>query len=764
MRSTILLAAASLFALLGLVATIAGAQQRAPSTDGDEGGRARPAAAPPAAEAEGRSQVRAVRLDRALVLDGLLDEEIYSAVPPASGFLQQQPAWGEPATERTDVWVFYDDDQIYIAVRAWDGSPERIVANEMRRDNRNIWLNDNFIVTLDTFQDRRTAFFFQTNPLGGIRDGRVVGEGNTNFDWNAVWDVKTARDDQGWTAEMAIPFKSLRYPPGDVQEWGFNLMRMVRWKNEMSLLSIPPSTYASNGVMRLASAASLVGIEAPAASRNLELRPYAISTLTTDRPAGISNDLAADFGIDARYGITSSVTLDLTYNTDFAQVEIDEQQVNLTRFSLVFPEKRDFFLEGQAVFDFGESRRGGSAAQASQALVSPVPQLFFSRRIGLDAGSPVRIQGGGRLMGRVGPLSMGALNIQTDALPSAGVPSTNFTVVRVKGDVLRSSNVGMLITNRSPGAGGGEGNLVAGTDVNLTFFDNVLANGFYARSSPADSLPGSDPSSYRLNLEYDADRYGLQAERLAVGDAFDPQVGFVRRSDVVRTFGKARFSPRPRASPYVRLLAWEATADRFVNGAGVVETRQETGSFRTELHSGDLVSLDAARVYEFLSFPFRVATDLLVPAGEYRFNDVQVGVMLASHRRISGNLTASRGGFFGGDRTGVGFSGRVEITPRFAVEPRVSSNWISLPQGSDRVILLGGRPTFTVSPRMYVSALTQYNSGTGAIESNLRWRWEFQPGSDLFVVYTDGRGGTGWGGGDLVNRGLAVKVTRFLRF
>ena len=335
------------------------------------------------APADSANELRAVRLDQPLALDGALEEEIYGRVSPATGFVQQYPLSGEPATEDTEVWVFFDSDFVYVGVRAWDSRPERMVANEMRRDNRNIWQNDNVVVLFDTFLDRRSAFFFQTNPLGGVRDALVINESATNYDWNTVWDVKSRRDDRGWTAEMQIPFKSLRYTPGPSQVWGFQVQRVVRSKNEQTLLFPVPAN--AGGGARMAYAGTLVGIEAPGGSRNVELRPYGISTLTTDRPSGVSNDVSADVGIDAKYGITSSLAVDFTYNTDFAQVEIDEQQVNLTRFSLFLPEKREFLSRRPGGVRFrrlGRDRRkstgrrppfpGSSSAGASE-LVRQAP-------------------------------------------------------------------------------------------------------------------------------------------------------------------------------------------------------------------------------------------------------------------------------------------------------------------------------------------------------------------------------------------------------
>jgi hypothetical protein len=323
--------------------------------------------------------VRAHRLTQPLVFDGRLDDAAYHANEPAPAFKQQEPRVGELATEQTEMWVFFDDRNVYVSARMHDSAPDRMVADEMRRD-ASIYQNEHFVVVFDTFHDRRTGFFFQTNPLGAVRDALIVDENNANYDWNAVWDVKVHRDETGWTSEMVIPFKSLRYPTGQDQVWGINARRWERRINEHSLLSItPPGTPPNNSVQRLANAATLVGIEVPPPARNIELKPYGVSNLTTNRVSSppTSNKIDKDIGLDAKYGITSNVTLDLTVNTDFAQVEIDEQQVNLTRFSLFFPEKREFFLEGQGIFDFANTGNNNFNRP-------DVPIMFFSRRIGLD--------------------------------------------------------------------------------------------------------------------------------------------------------------------------------------------------------------------------------------------------------------------------------------------------------------------------------------------------------------------------------------------
>ena len=342
----------------------------------------------------GRATLRAVRLDEPLDVDGRLEERAYTTTPAISGFIQQEPLEGRPATEKTDVWVFYDETNVYFSARLWDSHPERIVANEMRRDNRNIeFSSSSFAVILDTFYDRRNGFLFQTNPLGALYDAQVTDERNTNSDWNTIWYVKSGRFAEGWTLEMAIPFKSLRYRAGAAQIWGVNFRRNIKWKNERSYLTPMPAAFSREGIKKLSVAAALVGIEPPSKSINLEVKPYVSGSSSTDLAADVpfENQGDVDLGFDVKYGVTKSLVADITYNTDFAQVEDDESQVNLTRFGLFFPEKREFFLEGQGIFNFGgrqSGRRGGGGGGGGQ---SDTPILFFSRRIGLSESSEVPI-------------------------------------------------------------------------------------------------------------------------------------------------------------------------------------------------------------------------------------------------------------------------------------------------------------------------------------------------------------------------------------
>jgi len=730
--------------------------QDAPSIDGP------PAPIAPevvSRDAEGRVTVRAVRLAEPLVIDGLLRDPIYSQVPAIGDFVQQEPHEGEPATERTELWILFDATNVYIAARCLDSQPDRIIANEMRRDSNNIFQNDNLQFVIDTFYDRRSGFLFQTNALGALSDQEVSDERTFNRDWNTVWDVKAARTEEGWSVEFVIPFKSLRYRASGLQTWGFNISRRVPGKNERSYLSGVPASYSGRGIYKLSSAATLVGLEVPPQGRNLDIKPYAISAVTTNRQAtpAVSNDLTGDTGFDVKFGLTKSLTADFTYNTDFAQVEEDEQQVNLTRFSLFFPEKREFFLEGQGIFGFGPPGREGSFFGAAPNLL---PVVFFSRRIGLNENQEVPILAGARMTGRAGRNALGVLNIETKALERAGAVATNFSVVRLRRDILRRSAVGFIGTNRSPGPAGHDSSQVVGVDTALAFFENVAINSYYARSR----TPGrrGDASSYLAQVAWAPDRYGLNFEHLSVGDAFNPEIGFLRRESFRRTYAHGRFSPRPRSSETVRKVRWEGSLDYITDLDGRLESREAQASTRVEFSKGGFWSTDYTRNYELLKEPFEISKGVFILPGAYSFQDVRSEYYLGP-QRVSGRIFGSRGSFYGGTRSEVGYNGRVEVTSQFSIEPRFTLDWIDLPVGRFTTRLVGSRVNFTMSTRMAVSALVQYNSTNAALSSNVRFRWEYQPGSDLFVVYSDGRDTLGPRFPRLQNRTFVVKATRLFR-
>jgi hypothetical protein len=706
----------------------------------------------------GRATLRAVRLPEPLQVDGRLEERVYLEVPSVSGFIQQEPNEGKLETEKTEVWVFFDGANLYLSARLWDSEPEKMIANEMRRDNRGIFNNENFAVILDTFYDRRNGFLFQTNPLGALWDGQVTDEQNTNSDWNTVWHVKSARFPEGWTVEMAIPFKSLRYRGGKTQIWGLNFRRIVKWKNEWTYLTPIAAAFSREGIQRLSSAATLVGIEPPERSMNLELKPYATGEMVTDKTVEppLENDLDSDFGFDAKYGATKSLTFDFTFHTDFAQVEDDEAQVNLTRFDLFFPEKREFFLEGQGIFNFGATEydpfRGSS----------DTPILFFSRRIGLTEEQEVPILAGGRLTGRAGPYTLGLLSISTNELASAGVPETNFSVVRVKRDILRRSNIGFISTYRSENLDGTGANAAMGLDGNFNFYENLNLNAYYSKTGTPERT-GRD-ESYRAAIAYDGDRYGFDAEHLVVEPDFNPEIGFVTREDIRKSSVGARFSPRPESLEAVRKFDFQGRYDYYETTAGDVETELFGLEFRTHFENSDMANLGYGRNHEVLFEPFEIVEGVFIPVGTYRFERYSASYWFGRQRPVSGWLGADFGGFFGGQRTELNYWGRVDFSSRFSLEPNLAINWVDLPADSFTTELIRLRATYNLSPRSFVGALLQYNSEDDSLSTNVRFRWEYQPGSDLFLVYSEGRDTFSPGSPLLESRSFVVKFTRLFRF
>ena len=705
-------------------------------------------------DTQGRVTLRAIRIPEALTVDGRLDEEWYQEVQAIDGFVQSEPREKEPATERTDAWIFFDDQNLYIGARNWDSQPERIVADELRRDSSNLIWNDHFVVALDTFHDRRNGVLFMVSAIGGMMEEAFFDERNPSRDWNPVWNASVDRFDGGWTVEMEIPFKSLRYRPGNGHLWGLQMTRYIRWKNERTWVSLQPRQYGP-APFRVSVAATLTGLETPPLSNNVEIKPYAIGGVTTDRtarPTPINNDRTGDAGLDVKYGVTGGLTADFTINTDFAQVEEDEQQVNLTRFSLFFPEKREFFLEGQGIFNFGGAGARGRGDR---------PILFFSRQIGLSGGRPVPIRGGGRLTGRAGDFNVGVVNIQTGDEPAAGAIDTNFTVLRLRRDVLRRSTIGALFTNRSVSTRGPGASQTYGVDGIFSLYTNVRIDTYVARTQTS-GLAGDD-LSYRGSYDYNHDRYGASFEYLAVGQNFNPEVGFLRRTDFRKAATTLRFSPRPRGARLVRKYYYTGGLTYITTGAGSLETRALSAGFRTEFQSGDNFYLDYDRNYELLEAPFRIAPGVTIPIGGYSFAQASTRYQLGSQRRVSGTISVSGGSFYTGTQTAASYRGRIAIRPQLAVEPSVSFNWIDLPEGAFTTKLFSTRVTAPLTPRMYVAALLQYSSRARAFSSNVRLRWEYQPGSELFVVFSEGRNTLGPGYPVLETRGLVVKLNRLFR-
>ena len=689
-------------------------------------------------------------------LDGRLDERLYHETESISDFVQQEPFEGQAATEKTEVWIAFDSDALYVGARLWESDSSKRVMSDMRRDANNLYNNDHFAIMLDTFHDQRNGYAFSANAQGGMSDAEVTNESAGN-DWNTIWETRAADFDGGWTIEFRVPFRSIRFKEGS-QVWGINFRRLVRWKTEASFLAPVPASYARNGLYKASSAATLVGIDPPRTLRNIAIKGYGLGSSVTNRAArpATSSQGNAEFGADAKWGVSQSYVADFTYNTDFAQVEDDEQVVNLTRFSVRFPEKREFFLESNQLFSFG--------MQSGAANNPEVPSVFFSRRIGLENGGVVPIVGGARLLGRSGKYRVGALTIRTGDEPSLNAVATDFSAVRVQREFLRRSRIGLIGTRRAPASGGASAhNYVYGADAILQFYQNVQFVNYVAKSDTPERRGGD--VSYRTRFAWNPDRWTVDIEQVYAGENFNPDVGYVQRpGGYRRTHARFAFEPRPRHLPGVRKVSYTADIDYFTDPNNQhVQSRDQMAFARVEFTSGDSMQIEGLRTFEAIDTPFLVAKNVRVPVGGYLFRQLRGSYTFGPQRRVSGTATVRYGGFYEGTLHEMSWRSRIEFSPRLYLEPTISRNRVDLPWARGNENLVSSRLTYTLSPRMFVSGLVQYQSRTDSVSTNARFRWEYSPGSELFVVYSDGRTTLGRGIPDLQNRSFVVKITRFLQ-
>jgi hypothetical protein len=490
------------------------------------------------------SPFRPNRVEQEPILDGVLDEPLWQQAPVIDDFVQQLPVDKAPPTERTEVRVAYDAANLYLGVRFFDSDPSGIIAWTLQRDSDGILGDDQFAFAIDSSNNGRDGFWFSTNPAGVRNDSQIFDEGRI-FDsrWDGVWEVATKVDDLGWTAEIKLPFFNLRFTPGEENTMGINFFRAIRRKNEEAYSPYIPRNYLGTISFSLARKMIFQGIER---GTRLQIKPYSlVRAEETEVPPPADRDVEGQVGLDVlKWGLTSNLTLDLTANTDFAQVEADIEQVNLTRFSLFFPEKRDFFLENAGLFQFGSPQQA---------------DVFFSRRIGLSpAGEPIPILGGVRLTGRMGKTSLGLLDVVQEEQDAE--PRTNFSVLRVRHDILARSSVGMIVTDRE-GEGPGGGNRVAGADTHMTFHQDYNVDFFYAASRSSRLLSDGTPrdeelregAAWRLRVGRDGDLWQVAARQQRIDPGFDPEIGFVPRPDEIFSEGVLAWKPRPESS---RIRQW----------------------------------------------------------------------------------------------------------------------------------------------------------------------------------------------------------------
>ena len=675
------------------------------------------------------------------LLDGdVLGDPAWADVPAATGFVQTQPDEGQPATERTEVRVLFDDDTIYFGIVCYDRDPDGIITSPARRDS-SLSNSDSIQIVLDTFRDRQSAFLFGTSPAAQEYDGQIVNEGqggrggfNVNYNWDGAWVVRTQVSDVGWSAEFAIPFRTMSYPNREEQTWGMNIQRNIRRRNEESYWAPLPRQFT---LLRLSLAGQLSGLRVPvAASRNLKLIPYAVGEVTR-RDADTRRDTMGlgNVGADVKYAVTPGLTLDLTYNTDFAQVEVDQQQINLDRFSLFFPEKRPFFLENAGAFTVSNGRQAASARRSQT-------ELFFSRRIGIGPGGrEIPILGGARMSGKVSDsVSVGLLNMQTESV--AGVASSNnFTVARLRRDLPSRSNIGVLFVNRQA-----TGDLAGADDHNRTYAldgrwgigQTGQVSGFVSRTETP-GLNGAD-HAYNVVGNYDSEAWRLSLGYLEIADNFNPEVGFLRRRGFRNVDVGVSYSFRPANFWKLQQMRPHGAFTRFWNFERQMETSFLHFDYDWEFNDSSTAKTTWNVTGEGVTAPFEIADGVIVPVGVYEHNEAEFSYNSNRSAPASFSVQTTIGGFFGGDRVtwGPGINFRRGDTLNASI--RWSRNDITLPGGSFITNLTSTSVTYNFSPRLFAQALVQYNDSADLWSANLRFGLLQQANTGLFIVYNDTRG------------------------
>jgi hypothetical protein len=689
--------------------------------------------------------VTAVRVRETMTLDGRLDEPMWTEAAPATDFIQKFPNNGAPSTERTEVRFLYDDDNLYVGVVCFDSEPDRLVIKDLREDFE-LNATDAVQIVIDSLHDKRSAFVFSTNPAGARRDSQVSNADRINQDWDAVWDAKTSRTDRAWFIEYVIPFKTLRFSNSPSQEWGVNISRRILHKNEETNWAPIPVRYTGT---RSDQAGTLRGLEGIRQGRNLKVKPFAIGSGTQARAAGgLRTGTDYDGGFDAKYSLTPSLTLDTTYRTDFAQVEVDQQQVNLTRFNLFFPEKRDFFLENSGNFSFGAAGRNTNNANL-------VP--FFSRRIGLSAGgTPIPIVGGARVSGQAGNVDVGVLTMRTER--TASTPSNNYLVGRIKRNFLRTSYVGAIVTDReSPVAG--DYNRVYGPDVHLQLYDRLEVDSYALRSD----TPGrSDRNQARsVQTAWRDDELTISTEYSTVQPDFNPEVGFVRRGNMSLYSGDVSWSPQLQRSDAIRSLNVGTSVDYYKGVDGRIETRSQEATTGISFENNGYVHVTINETFDRLVTPFAIRPSVSVAAGDYEYRRYSARADSGNRRRIAVGGNTSWGDFWNGRSQSVGGSMDIRANYHLNLDLSYSRNHVILPNGEFTTELLGARVLYGFSPRLFLNAFLQYNADTRQVSSNIRFNFTHHPLSDIYIVYNDRRETAG---GQLVERALILKVTNLFTF
>ena len=662
-------------------------------------------------------EARAVRIEAPPRIDGVLDEPFWADIPPVTGFRQRDPVDGAPASERTEVRIAFDENALYFGFTFFDSEPDRIRRAILDRGGR-IDKDDRVIIGLDTYFDRRNGYIFEIGALGTQDDALFSDESLDRPDWNwdGVFTTETTVNEDGWVLEMEIPFTTIRFADVEEPVMGIAFSRAIRRKNEIVVWPHIGQDYKA-GVAQASQYARLTGLQDIRRGHRLEVKPYAnLGTQRLGGQAGFEGESNA--GLDLKYGLTSNLTLDLTWNTDFAQVETDNVQINLSRFDLFFPEKREFFLERAGLFEFGTTQE---------------TEVFFSRRIGLEDD----ILGGGRLTGQAGPISVGALALRTESrVPEEDGGAWN-SMVRLQANLHERTTVGAIATSLDSE---GSSNRTAGADFVTRFWSSSQFRMWGARVwDSAEAGTDEGRSAARAELELQNDRYAFRVRRTHVGKAFDPALGFVRRRDQDQWYAWGAFTPRFETSDWARRSWLWVGGERVLGTDGELQSRQAGSHAGLEFESGESVEFNLDSRFERLHGPASISGRVLSP-GDFRFTSYEFGAKTNDSRTFSGFLYGSTGSFWGGDRSQVRGGVSLKTGPHLTIGGQVSRNEVSLPvpDGDFTTTLVALNVQGALSRKLFAGALVQWDNLSKELQANIRVDWIHTPGSDLFLVFDTG--------------------------
>ena len=704
-----------------------------------------------------RPTIEALRIDAPIRLDGVLDEAAWERAPVGSSFTAREPEDDRPAAQQTEFSVVYTENVLYFGIRAHDPEPDAIVAKELQRDSDHGRNDDSLAIVLDTFHDQRNSVTFEVNPLGARTDSLVTDEGkDQNIEWNGVWNATARRTTEGWQAEVAIPFATLRFDPAQ-SVWGLNVRRVVRRTNEESNWAPIGREIGPRAVSRMYAAhwvslaGDLTGISGVKPGRRLDVKPFVLASAAEEprnEASGTIDDI--DGGIDLKWGLTKSLTLDLTYNTDFAQVEVDQQQVNLTRFSLFFPEKREFFLENAGIFEFGPPSPGGGNRP-------PLMKTFFSRRIGLDRGEEVPIDIGARLTGRAGAWNVGLLTVGTEAVAAGnrpGAAAAQHSVFRLKRDLGERSSVGMIYTELDPR--GGARNQLYGVD--LDYKPNRQSQFYLFGAASEDEGRSGDTGALGTGWAYTTRTVRANVDLTEAQSDFNPGSGFLLRRDFRRYHPTVRWEPRVNRG-VVRSWVLEAELDYFERESlGRIESRKLLlAPIGMRTTGDDRFRLAFVNDVEQLFEPFEIRPGIVIPAGLYKFDSIFLRGFSNQGRRLAWRGNINVGEFFGGDRRSYMLSSFVRLSRHLLTEFQWNYNDVTLPQGDFTATIYTVRLDAAFSPDLRLNTLAQYNDAAQLAGVNVRFNWIYKPGANLFVVYNHNWAAPTFSARETARRELIVK-------